>query len=63
MESKLLPLTSRGAEPRLHDALSDPVVFHSPVRDYHGRADMIHSLMTIGGVPPKIQSRRRAETR
>lgn len=63
MHSKLLPLTSDHAlhdalsEP-LHDALSEQVVFHSPVRDYHGPADVAHILMTIGDVLDQIASDR-----
>jgi hypothetical protein len=56
MRSKLLPLTSRDPANVLHNALSEHVVFHSPVRDYHGRADVAHILMTIGDVLDKIES-------
>ncbi len=51
MPSKLLPITTDGdREHRLHNALSQQIVFHSPVRDYRGRADVTHLLMTIGDV-------------
>lgn len=58
MQSKLLPLAQRGTENRLHNALREDVVFHSPVRDYHGRADVAHILMTIGRVLDKFESQR-----
>ncbi len=58
MQSKLLPLTQRDPEDRLHSALSEHVVFHSPVRDYRGRADVAHILMTIGGVLDEIEAQR-----
>jgi hypothetical protein len=57
MQSKLLPLTQQGTEGRLDDALSEHVVFHSPVRDYRGRADVAHILLTIGGVLDEIECR------
>ena len=55
MQSKLLPLTGRNPEHRLRDALSDQVVFHSPVRDYDGRENVAHILMTIGAVLHEIE--------
>jgi hypothetical protein len=58
MHSKLLPLTQRDPASRLDDVLSEDVVFHSPVRDYHGRADVAHILMTIGEVLDEIEARR-----
>ncbi len=58
MRSKLLPLIQHTPEKGLHDALGEQVVFHSPVRDYHGRADVAHILMTIGGVLDEIEAER-----
>ena len=58
MQSKLLPLTRRDPENGLCHALSEHVVFHSPVRDYHGRADVAHILVTIGGVLEEIDVQR-----
>jgi hypothetical protein len=58
MQSKLLSLTRRDPENRLDEALSEHVVFHSPVRDYHGRADVAHILTTIGEVLDTIESQR-----
>jgi hypothetical protein len=56
MQSKLLSLTKRDPENQLHNTLSENVVFHSPVRDYHGRADVAHILMTIGDVLDEIKA-------
>jgi hypothetical protein len=58
MQSKLLPLTQRDTENGLHNALTEHVVFHSPVRDYRGRADVAHILMTIGGVLDEVEAQR-----
>jgi hypothetical protein len=58
MQSKLLPLTRRGPENQLDEALTEHVVFHSPVRDYHGRPDVAHILTTIGEVLDTIESQR-----
>jgi hypothetical protein len=58
MQSKLLPLSNGDSENRIHMALSEQVVFHSPVRDYCGRADVTHILMTIGAVLDEIDARR-----
>lgn len=56
MQSKLLPLTQRDTQNRLHNALSEDAVFHSPVRDYRGRADVAHILMTIGRAVGEVES-------
>ena len=58
MQSKLLAVTHPDPENRLDSALSEDVVFHSPVRDYRGRADVAHILMTIGGVLDEIDAQR-----
>lgn len=58
MESKVLPLIQPAREQPLPQALSEAVVFHSPVRDYHGRADVVHILATIGDVLDKIEFQR-----
>jgi hypothetical protein len=58
MQSRLLPLMQRDRENWLHSALGEDVVLHSPVRDYHGRKDVAHILMTIGHVLDKIESQR-----
>lgn len=58
MQSKVIPLTQRGPENRLANELSEDVVFQSPVRDYRGRADVAHILMTIGSVLDEIEARR-----
>ncbi len=38
--------------------LSEEVVFHGPTRDYRGRADVAHILMTIGTVLNEIEPHR-----
>ena len=58
MKSKLLPLSPRDPEHRLDTVLSQDVVFHSPVRDYRGRADVAHILTTIGDVLDRIEAER-----
>jgi hypothetical protein len=58
MQSTLLLLTQRDPESGLDNALSEHVIFHSPVRDYHGRADVAHILMTIAGVLDEIEAHR-----
>jgi hypothetical protein len=57
MQSKLLLLTRPDPEDRLENLLSEHVVFHSPARDYAGRADVAHILMTIGSVLDEIEAR------
>ncbi len=57
MHSRLLPITQRDPENGLLGALSEDVIFHSPVRDYGGRADVAHILMTIGDVLDEIEAR------
>ena len=42
-------ITARQRE-ELNSMLAEDVVFHSPVQTYRGRAQVIHLLMTIGGV-------------
>ena len=58
MPSTLLPLTRRDPKRALHNTLSKNVVFHSPVRDYYGRADVAHILMIIGDVLDEIEPER-----
>jgi len=58
VQSKLLLLVQPNPETGLHAALGEDVVFHSPVRDYRGRADVAHILMTIGRVLDKIEAER-----
>ena len=58
MQSKLLPLIGPNPENRLRNALADQVAFQSPVRDYDGRADVAHILMTIGAVLDAIEVER-----
>ena len=42
-------ITARQRE-ELNSMLAGDVVFHSPVQTYRGRTQVIHLLMTIGGV-------------
>lgn len=56
MHSRLLPLTRPSAENPLYSALSEDVTFRSPVRNYRGRADVAHILMTIGDVLGEIEA-------
>ena len=58
MQSKLLALLQPDDQSRAGEALSDEVVFHSPVRDYHGRADVAHLVSTIAGVVNEIIAER-----
>jgi hypothetical protein len=56
MQSKLLALLQPDDESRPQQALSEEVVFHSPVKDYHGRPDVAHILSTIGNVLDQINA-------
>ena len=56
MQSKILSLTQPNAVNQLANTLSEQVVFHSPVRDYRGRADVAHILITIGSVLDEIEA-------
>jgi hypothetical protein len=56
MQSKLLPLIQPASENRSENVLSEHVVFHSPVRDYEGPADVTHILATIGTVLDEIDA-------
>lgn len=58
MQSKLLPLLQRDAQSPSQEALSEQVVFHSPVKDYRGRTDVTHVLSTIGSVLEQINPER-----
>ncbi len=58
MQSKLLLLVHGNPENWVADMLSDDVVFHSPVADYRGRADVAHILTTIGSVLDEIEAQR-----
>jgi hypothetical protein len=42
----------------LADVLSDDVVFHSPVTDYHGRGEVVTLLATLGTVVEDVRVRR-----
>lgn len=57
MQSRLLQLIKPARENWAEGVLSEHVVFHSPVRDYEGPADVSHILATIGGVLDEIEAR------
>ncbi len=42
--------------------LAEDVVFHSPVQTYRGRDQVIHLLMTIGGILEAVEVTRQVET-
>jgi hypothetical protein len=44
----------------LTDMLAEDVVFHSPVQTYRGRDQVIHLLLTIGGILEAIEVTRPA---
>jgi hypothetical protein len=56
MQSKLLPLIQPAPKRWSENVLSEHVVFHSPVRDYEGPADVTHILTTIGSVLDDIEA-------
>jgi hypothetical protein len=58
MQSKLLSLLQPDAQGPPQQALSEEVIFQSPVRDYHGRADVAHILSMIGTVLEQINAQR-----
>lgn len=62
MQSKLLALLQPDHQSRPQQALSEEVIFHSPVRDYHGRADVAHILSTISTVLDQVNARRELAT-
>ena len=58
VQSKLLPFLQSEPHDWLESALSADVVFSSPVRDYRGRADVAHILVTVGSVLDQIEPQR-----
>jgi hypothetical protein len=56
MQSKLLGLLQPDDQCPPQGALSEEVVFHSPVKDYHGCADVGHILSTIRMVLDQIDA-------
>jgi hypothetical protein len=53
-------ITARQRE-ALNSMLAEDVVFHSPVQTYRGREQVIHLLMTIGGVIEDVDVTRELE--
>jgi hypothetical protein len=58
MQSLLLALLNADDQTRPQHALSEGVVFESPVRDYRGRADVAHIVSMIGSVLSRIEAQR-----
>ncbi len=58
MQSNLLPLLQHNTENQPEGLLGEDVIFHSPTRDYRGRADVAHILKTIGTVVNEIEPQR-----
>lgn len=56
MHSTIVSFLQHGHSPQLQGALSENVVFHSPVKDYRGRAEVAHILSTIRAVLESISS-------
>jgi hypothetical protein len=57
MQSKLIPLLRHEAQTTPEDLFSEDVVFHSPVKDYDGRADVTHILTSISKVMDTVERR------
>jgi hypothetical protein len=53
--SRLLDAIAGRDRDRLNALLADDVVFHSPVQTYRGREQVVHLLLTIGGVLDGIE--------
>ncbi len=58
MRSTIVSFLQNGRGRQLQAALSDDIVFHSPVRDYRGRTDVAHILSTIHTVLDTIDPQR-----
>ena len=61
MSRVLAAIAARDGE-ALTGLLADDVVFHSPVQTYRGREQVIHLLVTIGGILESVEETREAET-
>lgn len=58
MASPLIDALSDGDRDALAALLADRVTFHSPVADYEDREQIVHLLVTIGGVIDGVRVRR-----
>jgi hypothetical protein len=56
--SQLLPAIANGDREALHALLAEDVVFHSPVQTYRGLDQVVHLLVTIGGVIDDVEATR-----
>ena len=50
MADRLIDAISAANEDALCALLAEDVVFHSPVQTYRGRPQVVHLLVTVGGV-------------
>jgi hypothetical protein len=60
--NRLLAAIATQDRETLDELLADDVVFHSPVQTYRGREQVIHLLLTVGGVLDGIEEVRRLDT-
>ena len=56
--SELLPAIANGDRVALEALVAEDVVFHSPVQTYRGREQVVHLLVTIGGVIDDVEATR-----
>ena len=56
--SELLPAIANGDREALEALVAEDVVFHSPVQTYRGREQVVHLLVTIGGVIDDVEPTR-----
>ena len=56
--SELLPAIANGDREALEALVAEDVVFHSPVQTYRGREQVVHLLVTIGGVIDAVEATR-----
>ena len=57
----LIEAIAAGDRDALNELLADDVVFHSPVQTYRGRDQVVHLLVTIGGVIDDVEVTRELE--
>lgn len=58
MHSTIVSFLEHGHCHQLQDALSEDVVFHSPVKTYQGQAEVVHILSTIRTVLDALRPQR-----
>ena len=56
--SELLAAIANGDREALEALVAEDVVFHSPVQTYRGREQVVHLLVTIGGVIDDVEATR-----